>query len=136
MIEAPSAFLVARIVQAAQPVSSSTPATASRATFSTAWRTDCLTATRTVLSTSLLPSLPPFFAAAVGERDERVHKHAAFDSLDQRLFDVALVEAEDYDLDALFGFLDALDERLYAITRLDQQLQSAPCRTALDNRSA
>src|SRR6185369_17444262 len=46
--------------------------------------------------------------AAIGERDQRMHKESAFHGVNQRTFDLIAIEPEDHDLDRLLGLAYSL----------------------------
>ena len=62
-----------------------------------------------------------FLAAAVGERDQGMHKYSPFDCIHQRSLDLWAIKTENHDLDGLLSLLNAFDQAIDAVSRLDQQ---------------
>ena len=69
-------------------------------------------------------------AAAVYVGNERVNGDAPGDGIVQRALDITPVEAEDNDLNAPLGSLNALNQRDDSVTRLHQQLHAISNRLA------
>src|SRR5215472_6901742 len=67
----------------------------------------------------LLQLAQVFFAAVIGEGDERMDKDAALGRPRERLLNFALVKAKNHDFDAFASAVDGFDQRANAITRLD-----------------
>ncbi|HYK51389.1 MAG TPA: hypothetical protein VEU94_16820, partial [Terriglobales bacterium] len=57
---------------------------------------------------------------AIRKCDQRMDEYASFDRVDELSRNLVSIKTKDYDLNALFGFLNAFEQALYTIPRLDQ----------------